>query len=162
MRTEGAQPCAAKLFEMMVARDGVEPPTPGPPYCSQAVPRGSWVGKWCALCGVAPRDGLILVPEHQRFDHLCQQVSSSLTAAGLTSGDILATLPEARNRVYARRCGKKVPGTPFPGPLSKLSREATGQRRILPFPRLERPNRRDRFFLGTLQGHVVALCGEGL
>src|SRR5437879_13211377 len=45
-------------------------------------------------------DGLILVPEQQRFERLCQQVSSSLTAAGLTPGDLLATLPEARNRVY--------------------------------------------------------------
>jgi AbrB family looped-hinge helix DNA binding protein len=38
-------------------------------------------------------DGLILMPEQQRFEQLCQQVSSSLTAAGLTSGDVLATLP---------------------------------------------------------------------
>jgi AbrB family looped-hinge helix DNA binding protein len=52
-------------------------------------------------------DGLILLPEQQRFEHLCQQVSSSLTAAALTSEDLLATLPEARNRVYARRYGKK-------------------------------------------------------
>ena len=56
-------------------------------------------------------DGLILLPEQQRFEQLCQQVSSSLTAAGLTSGDLLATLPEARNRVYARRYGKKAPAT---------------------------------------------------
>src|ERR1700731_2321075 len=27
----------------------------GPAYCSQTVPRRSWVGKWCALCGLAPR-----------------------------------------------------------------------------------------------------------
>jgi AbrB family looped-hinge helix DNA binding protein len=58
-------------------------------------------------------DGLILLPEQQRFEQLCQQVSSSLIAAGLTSDDVLATLPEARNRVYARRYGKKAPGTAF-------------------------------------------------
>jgi AbrB family looped-hinge helix DNA binding protein len=52
-------------------------------------------------------DGLILLPEQQRFEHLCQQVSSRLTAAGLTSTDLLATLPEARNRVWARRYEKK-------------------------------------------------------
>jgi AbrB family looped-hinge helix DNA binding protein len=51
-------------------------------------------------------DGLILLPEQQRFEHLCQQVSSSLTAVGLTSNDLLATLPEARNRVYARHYRK--------------------------------------------------------
>lgn len=50
-------------------------------------------------------DGLILLPEQRRFKQLCQRVSSSLTAAGLTSEDILATLPEVRDRVYARRYG---------------------------------------------------------
>ena len=53
-------------------------------------------------------DGLILLPQQQRFERLCEQVSSSLTAAGLKPKEILATLPEARNRVYARRYGKKL------------------------------------------------------
>ncbi len=53
-------------------------------------------------------DGLILVPEQQRFEELCERVGSSLTSAGLTPDGILATLPEARNRVYARRYGKKT------------------------------------------------------
>jgi AbrB family looped-hinge helix DNA binding protein len=52
-------------------------------------------------------DGLILLPEQRRFEQLCERVSSSLGAAGLTSEDLLATIPEARNRVYARRYGKK-------------------------------------------------------
>jgi AbrB family looped-hinge helix DNA binding protein len=52
-------------------------------------------------------DGLILLPEQHRFEQLCQQVSSRLTSAGLTSGDLLATLPAARDRVYARRYGNK-------------------------------------------------------
>ncbi|MGA2965097.1 MAG: AbrB/MazE/SpoVT family DNA-binding domain-containing protein [Terriglobales bacterium] len=52
-------------------------------------------------------DGLILLPEQRRFEQLCERVRSSLTAAGLTSEGILATIPEARNRVYARRYGKK-------------------------------------------------------
>jgi len=34
-------------------------------------------------------------------------VSANLTGDGLASDDLLATLPEARNRVYARRYGKK-------------------------------------------------------
>jgi len=51
-------------------------------------------------------DGLILLPEQQRFEQLCQKVSLSLTAAGATPEDLLATLPEARNRVYARRYEK--------------------------------------------------------
>jgi len=52
-------------------------------------------------------DGLILLPEQRRFEQLCERVISSLTAAGLMSEDILATIPEARNRVYARRYGKR-------------------------------------------------------
>ncbi|MFZ3264297.1 MAG: hypothetical protein WA172_09880 [Terriglobales bacterium] len=43
----------------------------------------------------------------KRFQNLCERVSSSLAVAGLTPEDILATLPEARKRVYARRYGKK-------------------------------------------------------
>lgn len=56
-------------------------------------------------------DGLILVPEQKRFEHLCQQVSSSLTAAGIMPSDLLATLPEARDRVYARRYGIRANGS---------------------------------------------------
>ncbi|HEV3316999.1 MAG TPA: AbrB/MazE/SpoVT family DNA-binding domain-containing protein [Candidatus Angelobacter sp.] len=51
-------------------------------------------------------DGLILLPEQQRFEQLCQQVIPSLTAGGATPEDLLATLPETRNRVYARRYEK--------------------------------------------------------
>ncbi|HEY6847439.1 MAG TPA: AbrB/MazE/SpoVT family DNA-binding domain-containing protein [Terracidiphilus sp.] len=50
-------------------------------------------------------DGLILLPEQQRFDFLCEQISSALTAAGATPKAILATLPETRQRVYERRYG---------------------------------------------------------
>jgi len=49
----------------------------------------------------------VALPEQRRFDQLCDRVRSSLTAARLTSEDILATLAEARNRVYTRRYGKK-------------------------------------------------------
>ena len=55
-------------------------------------------------------DGLILLPEQRRFERRCERVSLSLSAAGLTAKDILATIPEARNRVYTRRYGKK-PGS---------------------------------------------------
>src|ERR1700685_1753989 len=55
-------------------------------------------------------DGLILLPEQRRFEHLCQRVTASLTAAGLTTEDVLGTLPEARGRVYARRYAKKASG----------------------------------------------------
>ena len=51
-------------------------------------------------------DGLVLLPEQQRFEHLCEQLSSALTRAGLTPEATLATLPEARNRVFARHYKK--------------------------------------------------------
>ncbi len=69
-------------------------------------------------------DGLILLPEQRRFEQLCLQLSSSLTAAGLTSEDILATLPEARNRVYARRYGKP---TDTPNVSRRRSRNRRGK-----------------------------------
>jgi AbrB family looped-hinge helix DNA binding protein len=50
-------------------------------------------------------DGLILLPEQKRFDHLCEKISTALTAAGVTSKALLATLPETRERIYARRYG---------------------------------------------------------
>ena len=53
-------------------------------------------------------NGLILLPEQQRFDELCRRVSSILTAAGVTPNQVLATLPEARAAVYAQRYGKKA------------------------------------------------------
>lgn len=53
-------------------------------------------------------DGLILLPEQQRFEQLCTQVSSALTAGGTTPKEILETLPTARKRVFARRYGKKA------------------------------------------------------
>lgn len=51
-------------------------------------------------------DGLVLLPEQQRFEDLCEQVGSALTRAGLTPEAILVTLPEARKRVFARHYGK--------------------------------------------------------
>jgi len=66
-------------------------------------------------------DGLILLPEQRRFEHLCQKVSSTLT--GLTTEDLLATLPEARNRVYARHYGKsRVTRTSRPRPRNQDGR----------------------------------------
>ena len=54
-------------------------------------------------------DGLILLPEQQRFMHLCEQVSKALAGTGVAPEDVLATLPETRERVFARRYGKVDP-----------------------------------------------------
>ncbi len=50
-------------------------------------------------------DGLILLPEQQRFERLCEQISSRLTGIGITPANLLSTLPAARNRVYERVYG---------------------------------------------------------
>lgn len=52
-------------------------------------------------------DGLILLPEQQRFEHLCARVSDALATAGVAPEDLLATLPQARNRVYQRHYGSR-------------------------------------------------------
>lgn len=52
-------------------------------------------------------DGLLLLPEQRRFEQLCRRISSQLTSAGLETEEVLATLPEVRQRIYQRRYGKK-------------------------------------------------------
>jgi AbrB family looped-hinge helix DNA binding protein len=66
-------------------------------------------------------DGLLLLPEQRRFEQFCHKVSSQLASAGLTSEALLATLPWARDRVYARKYGKKRRDPALPRP-SRLSR----------------------------------------
>ena len=55
-------------------------------------------------------DGLILLPEQQRFEQLCERISATLANTGYTRTDVLAGLPEARKRIYARRYGKRYRG----------------------------------------------------
>jgi AbrB family looped-hinge helix DNA binding protein len=50
-------------------------------------------------------DGLILLPEQQRFESLCRRISATLAHAGAKPADLLATLPGIRKRVFARRYG---------------------------------------------------------
>jgi hypothetical protein len=46
------------------------------------------------------------IGEQRRFEHLCGKVSTALTCAGVTRKKLLASLPEARQRVFDRRYGK--------------------------------------------------------
>src|SRR6266516_4385238 len=48
-------------------------------------------------------DGLILLPEHQRFEGLCQRISSAFTTASITPAAVLESLPLARKRVFDSR-----------------------------------------------------------
>jgi AbrB family looped-hinge helix DNA binding protein len=68
-------------------------------------------------------DGLILLPEQQRFDHLCEQISSALTKAGATPKAVLATLPETRERIFERRYGANASVKPSSRPQPRKHRE---------------------------------------
>jgi bifunctional DNA-binding transcriptional regulator/antitoxin component of YhaV-PrlF toxin-antitoxin module len=46
--------------------------------------------------------GLLLIPEDTRFHALCDQVATTFARHGVEADDLLATLPEARERVVAR------------------------------------------------------------
>jgi len=67
-------------------------------------------------------DGLILLPEQQRFNRLCEEISSALTSAGVTPEAIMATLPDARKRIFARRYGTRGPSDSQSRPRSHSSR----------------------------------------
>jgi AbrB family looped-hinge helix DNA binding protein len=58
-------------------------------------------------------DGLILMPEQARFRALCEAIGSALEGGGISESALQATLPEARQRVFARRyprlTGEKAP-----------------------------------------------------
>ncbi len=60
-------------------------------------------------------DGLILLPEQQRFQQLCERVSSALSSAGLTTDAVLATLPQTRKRVFERHYGATTTRKPTLG-----------------------------------------------
>ena len=67
-------------------------------------------------------DGLILLPEQQRFNRLCEEICCALTSAGVASEAIMATLPDARKRIFARRYGKKGSSNSQSRPRSRGSR----------------------------------------
>ncbi len=59
-------------------------------------------------------DGLILLPQQRRFEQLCERISARLAASGITPEQVLATLPQTRNEIFASRYGtvkaKRSPG----------------------------------------------------
>jgi bifunctional DNA-binding transcriptional regulator/antitoxin component of YhaV-PrlF toxin-antitoxin module len=48
-------------------------------------------------------DGLLLIPEQARFRQLCDRIANAFASHQITEADLLATLPEARQRVFERR-----------------------------------------------------------
>lgn len=47
-------------------------------------------------------NGLLLIPEQVRFRELCDRVARAFASRGLAASDVLAALPAARARVFAR------------------------------------------------------------
>ena len=45
--------------------------------------------------------GLILIPEQARLRQLCDRVAQTFASHGIEADDLLATLPEAREQVFA-------------------------------------------------------------
>ncbi len=45
---------------------------------------------------------LLLIPEQARFRQLCDRIATVFASHGITETDLLATLPEARRRVFER------------------------------------------------------------
>jgi AbrB family looped-hinge helix DNA binding protein len=48
-------------------------------------------------------EGLILIPEQNRFRVLCESIAAVLERRQLAPADLLDTLPAARRRVFSRR-----------------------------------------------------------
>src|SRR5437763_167919 len=48
-------------------------------------------------------EGLMLIPEQNRFRALCESIASVLEHRQISPADLLETLPEARQRVFVRR-----------------------------------------------------------
>jgi len=51
-------------------------------------------------------EGLMLIPEQNRFRILCESIASVLEHRQLSPADLLETLPEARQSVFVRRYPK--------------------------------------------------------
>jgi bifunctional DNA-binding transcriptional regulator/antitoxin component of YhaV-PrlF toxin-antitoxin module len=48
-------------------------------------------------------DGLLLIPEHKRFQQVCESLTKRLENAGITEAALQATLPEVRERLTRER-----------------------------------------------------------
>ena len=72
----------------------------------------------CALESGAPitvlqlGSALLLIPEHTRFRQLCDRVATTFASHGIQAEDLLTTLPETRERVFARTYPQLAAGGP--------------------------------------------------
>jgi AbrB family looped-hinge helix DNA binding protein len=54
-------------------------------------------------------NGLLLIPEQERFERLCEKISGALLGAGATPESLLATLPEVREELFKEWYGDLGP-----------------------------------------------------
>jgi AbrB family looped-hinge helix DNA binding protein len=50
-------------------------------------------------------NGLLLIPEQRRFEQLCEQIGSALTAAGISQSQMVEALPEVRDQIFQEHYG---------------------------------------------------------
>jgi AbrB family looped-hinge helix DNA binding protein len=81
------------------------------------------LGAGAPFCVLRIGDGLLLLPEQQRFDRLCAQIGAALTGAGITPEAVLATLPATRKRIFDRRYGQGASTSSEPLRESKRDRK---------------------------------------
>jgi AbrB family looped-hinge helix DNA binding protein len=51
-------------------------------------------------------NGLILIPEEERFERLCEQISDALLSAGITVESAVESLPQIRRQLYEEHYGE--------------------------------------------------------
>ena len=51
-------------------------------------------------------NGLILIPEEERFERLCDRINTAMTGAGVTPESVLETLPEVREEIFEKHYWK--------------------------------------------------------
>jgi AbrB family looped-hinge helix DNA binding protein len=81
------------------------------------------LGAGAPFCVLRMGNGLLLLPEQQRFDRLCAQIGAALTDAGIMPEAVLATLPATRKRIFERRYGKNASAASRPPKESKRDRK---------------------------------------
>lgn len=64
------------------------------------------LGKDAQVAVLRLGNGLLLIPERARFRLLCDRIARAFASHGLDETGMLATLPDARQRVFARHYPK--------------------------------------------------------
>ena len=57
-------------------------------------------------------NGLLLIPEQERLESLCDEIGGAFLAAGATTESLLETLPEVRKSLFEEHYGKVQGKTP--------------------------------------------------